>query len=266
MCEARCGTRIQGRGVSTLEAFPCRQSALHRLSGYNEIARSDRMFIDAWHIEPAVGAVIMRRLLGLPECDCADAMVVWNSALPMNARDAEAMLALQEQRMAAATAEPNVYSTTVAAPPQILAASKYAALISNRNPGHRSASARARSRATNPRSKTGTPPNCSQFKSFVPCARGGPAEPCKFSCTILKSHLSVRTIRTPDAPSPLKPSDRPAVARAPTVRSASLVERRGLEPPVLFGLFHLGKKGRSQAAFGPNLLADRSEKQFSDRL
>ncbi|MGO9060845.1 MAG: hypothetical protein ACLQU2_26205 [Candidatus Binataceae bacterium] len=84
-------------------------------SGYNEIARSDRMFIDAWHIEPAVGAVIMRRLLGLPECDCADAMVVWNSALPMNARDAEAMLALQEQRMAAATAEPNVYSTTVAA-------------------------------------------------------------------------------------------------------------------------------------------------------
>ncbi len=53
---------------------------------------------------------------------------------------------------------------------------------------------------------------------------------------------------------------------APTVCSASLQERRGLEPPVLFGLFHLGKKGRSQAAFGPNLLADRSEKQFSDRL
>ncbi len=34
-------------------------------SGYNEIARSDRMFIDAWHMEPAVGAVIMRQLLGL---------------------------------------------------------------------------------------------------------------------------------------------------------------------------------------------------------
>jgi hypothetical protein len=33
----------------------------------------------------------------------------------MNAHNAEAMLALQEQRMAAATAEPNVYSTTVAA-------------------------------------------------------------------------------------------------------------------------------------------------------
>lgn len=84
-------------------------------SGYNGIARSDRMFIDAWHMEPAVGAVIMRRLLGLPDCDCADAAVVWNSALPMNAHNAEAMLALQDQRMAAATAEPNIYSTTVAA-------------------------------------------------------------------------------------------------------------------------------------------------------
>ena len=84
-------------------------------SGYNEIARSGRMFIDAWHMEPAVGAVIMRRLLSLPDPDCADATMVWNSALPMNAHNAEAMLALQEQRMAAATAEPNVYSTTVAA-------------------------------------------------------------------------------------------------------------------------------------------------------
>jgi hypothetical protein len=35
-------------------------------SGYNGIARSDRMFIDAWHMEPTVGAVIMRRLLRLP--------------------------------------------------------------------------------------------------------------------------------------------------------------------------------------------------------
>ena len=60
-------------------------------SGYNGVARSDRMFIDAWHMEPAVGAVIMRRLLGLSDCDCADAAVVWNSALPMTAHDADTM-------------------------------------------------------------------------------------------------------------------------------------------------------------------------------
>jgi len=84
-------------------------------SGYNGVARSDRMFIDAWHMEPAVGAVIMRRLLGRSDCDCADAAIVWNSALPMTAHAADATAALQDQRMAAATAEPNVYSTTVAA-------------------------------------------------------------------------------------------------------------------------------------------------------
>ena len=84
-------------------------------SGYNGVARSDRMFIEAWHMEPAVGAVIMRQLLGLPDCNCTDAVVVWDSAIPMNAENVDAMLALQDRRMAAAIAEPNVYSTTVAA-------------------------------------------------------------------------------------------------------------------------------------------------------
>jgi hypothetical protein len=85
-------------------------------SGYNGIARSDRMFIDAWHMEPAVGAVIMRRLLGLAPCDCPDAAIVASAALPVTARNVDQMLALQEQRKDAAVATtPNVYSTTVAA-------------------------------------------------------------------------------------------------------------------------------------------------------
>jgi hypothetical protein len=85
-------------------------------SGYNGIAHSDRMFIDAWHMEPAVGAVIMRRLLGFPDSDCPDAAIVASAALPVTARNVDQMLALQEQRKDAAVATtPNVYSTTVAA-------------------------------------------------------------------------------------------------------------------------------------------------------
>jgi hypothetical protein len=85
-------------------------------SGYNGVARSDRMFIDAWHMEPAVGAVIMRRLLGFPDSDCPDAAIVASVALPVTARNVDQMVALQEQRKDAAVATtPNVYSTTVAA-------------------------------------------------------------------------------------------------------------------------------------------------------
>jgi hypothetical protein len=74
------------------------------------------MFIDAWHMEPAVGAVIMRRLLGFPDSDCPDAAIVASAALPVTARNVDQMLALQEQRKDAAVATtPNVYSTTVAA-------------------------------------------------------------------------------------------------------------------------------------------------------
>lgn len=84
-------------------------------SGYNDIARSDRMFIEAWHMEPAVGATIMRQLLGDTPPECPDAAIVMNSALKVNADNVSGILALQDRRMEEATATPNVYSTTVAA-------------------------------------------------------------------------------------------------------------------------------------------------------
>jgi hypothetical protein len=84
-------------------------------SGYNGIARSDRMFIDAWHMEPAVGATIMRQLLGDSIPDCPDAAIVAGSALRVTADNVGAMLALQDRRKDEATAAPNVYSTTIAA-------------------------------------------------------------------------------------------------------------------------------------------------------
>jgi hypothetical protein len=84
-------------------------------SGYNGVARSDRMFIDAWHMEPAVGATIMRQLLGDSLPQCPDAAIVAGSALPVTAQNVGAMLALQDRRKDEATATPNVYTTTVAA-------------------------------------------------------------------------------------------------------------------------------------------------------
>ncbi len=84
-------------------------------SGYNGIARSDRMFMDAWHMEPAVGATIMRELLDDAPPDCPDAAIVTNSALKVSAQNVGRMLALQDRRKEEATATPNVYSTTVAA-------------------------------------------------------------------------------------------------------------------------------------------------------
>jgi hypothetical protein len=84
-------------------------------SGYNGTARSDRMFIDAWHMEPAVGETMMRVLLATPIHGCPDAAIVANSALRVTANNVDAMLALQDQRRDAANATPNVYSTTVAA-------------------------------------------------------------------------------------------------------------------------------------------------------
>jgi hypothetical protein len=84
-------------------------------SGYNGIARSDRMFMDAWHMEPAVGNTILRDLLGDPPPQCSDARIVLDSALTVTADNAEQMIALQERRMEQAAAAPNVYSATVAA-------------------------------------------------------------------------------------------------------------------------------------------------------
>jgi hypothetical protein len=84
-------------------------------SGYNGIARSDRMFMDAWHMLPAVGETIMRVMLGLPLPDCPDAAIVASSALRVTASDVDTILGLQDQRRDAAIATPNLYSTTVAA-------------------------------------------------------------------------------------------------------------------------------------------------------
>jgi hypothetical protein len=84
-------------------------------SGYNGIARSDRMFIEAWHMEPAVGNTIMRMLVGDPLPDCSDATIVAGSALKVTARNVGQILALQDRRKDEATATPNTYSTTVAA-------------------------------------------------------------------------------------------------------------------------------------------------------
>jgi hypothetical protein len=83
-------------------------------SGYNGIARSDRMFIDAWHMEPAVGAVILRQLLGLAPAPCRDAAIVADAAIPVTAGNIDQVAALQQQRLEEAVATPNVYSTTIA--------------------------------------------------------------------------------------------------------------------------------------------------------
>ena len=62
----------------------------------------------------------------------------------------------------------------------------------------------------------------------------------------------------------------PQIARTeiagPAVRTDSLVERRGFEPPVLFGLFSLGKGNDVGPFFWPELAAGSFGEQFSDRL
>jgi hypothetical protein len=85
-------------------------------SGYNGIARSDRMFSDAWHIGREAGETIMRILLGMPLPGCSDAAIVANSALRVTASNVDAMLAIQDQRRDAAVATmPNAYSIGIAA-------------------------------------------------------------------------------------------------------------------------------------------------------
>lgn len=84
-------------------------------SGYNEISHTDRMFIDAWHVDTAGGATILRKLLGDSVPQCPDAAIVLDSALPVTADNVDQMLALQERRKREATAAPNPYSTMVAA-------------------------------------------------------------------------------------------------------------------------------------------------------
>jgi hypothetical protein len=84
-------------------------------SGYNGIATSDAMFIDAWHMGPAAGQTIMRILLGLQLPDCGDAKIVADSAMRVTASNVDTILAIQNQQRDAAIAAPNLYSTTVTA-------------------------------------------------------------------------------------------------------------------------------------------------------
>jgi len=84
-------------------------------SGYNEISRTDRLFIDAWHMEPAAGAAIMRKLMGYSVPQCPDAAIVFHSALTVTADNIDQMLSIQEQRKAAAVAASSPYSTLVKA-------------------------------------------------------------------------------------------------------------------------------------------------------
>jgi hypothetical protein len=54
--------------------------------------------------------------------------------------------------------------------------------------------------------------------------------------------------------------------RGPAVRSASLLERRGFEPAVLFDLFPPWQRGPRRAVFGPNSLGRSLGEHCSDWL
>jgi hypothetical protein len=83
-------------------------------SGYNELARTDRMFRDLMHMQPEVGHIILRRLLGEPDVQCADnGQIIYGSQLQVNAGNIDQMLALQDQREQMANIEPNKYYQAV---------------------------------------------------------------------------------------------------------------------------------------------------------
>ncbi|HKD65648.1 MAG TPA: hypothetical protein VKB84_02320 [Candidatus Binataceae bacterium] len=83
-------------------------------SGYNELARTDRMFRDLMHMQPEVGHTILRRLLGDPAVDCSGSgQIISDSELQVNSENVDQMLALQDQREQTAIAEPNKYYRAV---------------------------------------------------------------------------------------------------------------------------------------------------------
>lgn len=83
-------------------------------SGYNQIARTDTMFMDILHAKPEAGMTILRRLLGNTEAKCQDMKIVMDSALWVDQNNIGQMLALQDQREQAANAQPNKYAEVVA--------------------------------------------------------------------------------------------------------------------------------------------------------
>jgi hypothetical protein len=88
-------------------------------SGYNEVARTDRMFEHLKHFKPAVGYTILRRLSGLDCEGCGpDARIVDQAAIRVDESTIEEALKAQQQMMVAATRAPSRYSSLVA---QVLA-------------------------------------------------------------------------------------------------------------------------------------------------
>jgi len=82
-------------------------------SGYNQIARTDTMFMDILHVKPEAGMTILRRLLGDADPQCRDMQIVLDAGLWMDSRDVDRMLAIQDQREQAAIAEPTKYEEVV---------------------------------------------------------------------------------------------------------------------------------------------------------
>lgn len=83
-------------------------------TGYNELARTDTMFLDVVHMKPEVGMTILRMLLGMPDGECPDMKIVLDSALWVDRHNIDQVLALQDSRERAANMESNKYQQVVA--------------------------------------------------------------------------------------------------------------------------------------------------------
>ena len=66
-------------------------------SGYGKLDLSPELFADVPHFKPAVGQVILRRLLGMGCAACGErAQTIWNAGVWVEAATVEAHLARQE--------------------------------------------------------------------------------------------------------------------------------------------------------------------------
>jgi len=83
-------------------------------TGYNELARTDTMFLDVVHMKPEAGMTILRMLLHLPDSQCRDTGIVRDSGLWVDTHDIDQVLTLQDDRERAANVEPNKYARLVA--------------------------------------------------------------------------------------------------------------------------------------------------------
>jgi hypothetical protein len=84
-------------------------------SGYNEIGLSDSGFIDVIHFKPAIGQVILRKLLAAPIDSCsALAQGVATSAVRVDGTGVEAVLARQDAMRRAATLDASRFSQLAA--------------------------------------------------------------------------------------------------------------------------------------------------------